>query len=109
VGLGRAAGGDCCAGLQIRRCCKPPWYVYFRPPLVLLPVRPPTWPVACNSTALTALQHCVPALCVCVCVYVCVCARSQAGKAMGDKRAVTAERAFYRPFQKVVVAGSGVL
>ncbi|KAG2442733.1 hypothetical protein HXX76_002815 [Chlamydomonas incerta] len=33
----------------------------------------------------------------------------QAGKAMGDKRAVTAERAFYRPFQKVVVAGSGVL
>ncbi|GIL42692.1 hypothetical protein Vafri_626 [Volvox africanus] len=33
----------------------------------------------------------------------------QAGKAMGDKRAVTAERAFYRPFQKVVVANSGVL
>ncbi|GIL73277.1 hypothetical protein Vretimale_4870 [Volvox reticuliferus] len=33
----------------------------------------------------------------------------QAGKAMGDKRAVTAERAFYRPFQKVVVASSGVL
>ncbi len=33
---------------------------------------------------------------------------SQAGKAMGDKRAVTAERAFYRPFQKVVVAASGV-
>lgn len=32
----------------------------------------------------------------------------QAGKAMGDKRAVTAERAFYRPFQKVVVATSGV-
>ncbi|EFJ39421.1 hypothetical protein VOLCADRAFT_108643 [Volvox carteri f. nagariensis] len=28
----------------------------------------------------------------------------QAGKAIGDKRAVTAERAFYRPFQKVVVA-----
>lgn len=34
--------------------------------------------------------------------------RMQAGKAMGDKRAVTAERAFYRPFQKVVVATSGV-
>ncbi|KXZ56541.1 hypothetical protein GPECTOR_1g486 [Gonium pectorale] len=33
----------------------------------------------------------------------------QAGKAMGDKRAVTAEKAFYRPFQKVVVAGSGVV
>ncbi|GLI69154.1 hypothetical protein VaNZ11_013722 [Volvox africanus] len=33
----------------------------------------------------------------------------QAGKAMGDKRAVTAERAFYRPFQKVVVANSGIL
>ncbi|GFR41133.1 hypothetical protein Agub_g1781 [Astrephomene gubernaculifera] len=33
----------------------------------------------------------------------------QAGKAMGDKRAVTAERAFYRPFQKVVVASSGVM
>ncbi|GLC44321.1 hypothetical protein PLESTB_000482300 [Pleodorina starrii] len=33
----------------------------------------------------------------------------QAGKAMGDKRAVTAERAFYRPFQKVVVSSSGVI
>ncbi|PNH03852.1 Peptidyl-prolyl cis-trans isomerase H, partial [Tetrabaena socialis] len=32
-----------------------------------------------------------------------------AGKAMGDKRAVTAERAFYRPFLKVVVSKSGLL
>ncbi|KAG2483444.1 hypothetical protein HYH03_017698 [Edaphochlamys debaryana] len=33
----------------------------------------------------------------------------QAGKAVGDKRAITAERAFYRPFQKVVVAKSGTI
>ena len=33
----------------------------------------------------------------------------RAGKAMGDKRAVTAERAFNRPFKKVVVAAAGAV
>lgn len=31
-----------------------------------------------------------------------------AGKAMGDKRAVTAEKAFYRPLKRVVVTASGI-
>jgi peptidyl-prolyl cis-trans isomerase B (cyclophilin B) len=33
----------------------------------------------------------------------------KAGKALGDKRAIVAEQGFNRPFNKVVVASSGLL
>jgi peptidyl-prolyl cis-trans isomerase B (cyclophilin B) len=33
----------------------------------------------------------------------------QVGKAIGDKRAIIAERGYNRPFQKIFISGGGVL
>jgi hypothetical protein len=33
----------------------------------------------------------------------------RAGKAMGDKRAIVAEKGFNRPFKRVIIAKSGLL